>query len=80
VKQKKSTVKKKGGEKRMDLKIGMKVRFGRANGQKTVGEVIKVNQKSVKVKTHEARGINGRSASGEVWRVAKHPSILEIVE
>ena len=64
----------------MDMKIGMKVRFGRANGEKTIGEVIKVNQKSVKVKTHEARGINGRSASGEVWRVAKHPSVLEIVE
>tara|TARA_A100001201_G_C4085871_1_gene200453 strand:- start:433 stop:627 length:195 start_codon:yes stop_codon:yes gene_type:complete len=64
----------------MEYKIGMKVRFGRPNGEKTVGEIVKVNQKSVKVKTHEARGINGRSASGVVWRVAKHPSLLEIVE
>jgi len=35
---------------------GMKVMFGRPNGEKTLGEVIKVNPKKVKVKQLEARG------------------------
>lgn len=59
--------------------IGMKVRFGRPNGEKTVGEIIKVNNKTVKVKTTEARGRNGRSPVGAVWKIPKSPLLLEII-
>ena len=64
----------------MEYEIGMIVRFGRPNGQKTMGEITKVNHKSVKVKTLESRGVNNRSATGAMWRVPKDPRILEIVE
>jgi hypothetical protein len=49
--------------------VGMKVVFGRGNGEKTLGEVIKVNPSKCKVKTIESRG-NGRgSIIGAVWTV-----------
>lgn len=47
--------------------VGQKVYFGRPNGQKTLGEVMKVNQKKLKVRTLESRG--HRVTSGEVWTV-----------
>lgn len=49
--------------------VGMKVMFGNANGQQTLGEIIKINPSKAKVKTLENRG-NGRgSAPGTVWSV-----------
>ncbi len=51
---------------RNECKVGMKVYFGRPSGEKTLGEVIKTNPKSAKVKTLEARG--DRRAEG-VWNV-----------
>jgi len=49
--------------------VGMKVFFGRGNGEQTLGEVVKVNPTKCKVKTLEARG-NGRgSMVGAVWNV-----------
>lgn len=49
--------------------VGMKVVFGRGNGEKTLGEVVKVNPSKCKVKTLESRG-NGRgSMVGAVWTV-----------
>ena len=52
-----------------DMRIGDIVLFGRGQGEKTLGEVIKVNRKKVKVKTLESRG-NGRGgAAGAVWGV-----------
>jgi hypothetical protein len=49
--------------------VGMKVVFGRGNGEKTLGEVVKVNPSKAKVKTLENRG-NGRgSMVGAVWTV-----------
>tara|TARA_R110002020_G_scaffold334803_6_gene550049 strand:+ start:309 stop:521 length:213 start_codon:yes stop_codon:yes gene_type:complete len=62
-----------------EYKIGMKVKFGRPNGQKTIGEIVKVNAKTVKVKTHEARGRNGRSRTGTIWGVPKNDRVIEIV-
>ena len=57
------------------MKIGSQVIFGRPNGEQTKGEVIKINRKSVKVKTTEVRYGNGRTRSvGAVWTV--HPSLL----
>jgi hypothetical protein len=49
--------------------VGMKVVFGRGNGEKTLGEIVKVNPSKAKVKTLESRG-NGRGSEvGSVWTV-----------
>lgn len=63
----------------MEYEIGMKVKFGRPNGQKTVGIIEKVNPKRLKVKTLEQRGINGRSQVGTVWTVPKDPRVVEVL-
>lgn len=55
---------------------GQRVLFGRANGEQTLGEVMKVNRKSIKVKTLEARGYGRSSTPGTIWRV--HPSLLTL--
>lgn len=47
--------------------IGDKIRFGRANGEHTLAEVVKVNQKTVKARQLEARG---RYPAGTIWNVA----------
>jgi hypothetical protein len=47
----------------------MKVVFGRGNGEKTLGEIVKINPTKAKVKTLESRG-NGRGSDiGSVWTV-----------
>lgn len=49
--------------------VGMKVVFGRGNGEHTLGEIVKVNPTKAKVKTLESRG-NGRGSDvGSVWSV-----------
>jgi hypothetical protein len=54
---------------REHCKVGMKVVFGRGNGEQTLGEIVKVNPSKCKVKTLESRG-NGRgSMVGAVWTV-----------
>jgi hypothetical protein len=54
---------------REHCKVGMKVIFGRGNGEQTLGEVVKANPSKCKVKTLEERG-NGRgSMVGTVWNV-----------
>ena len=60
--------------------IGMKVKFGRPNGQKTVGIIEKVNPKRLKVRTLEQRGINGRSQAGVIWTVPKDARVVEVVQ
>ncbi|NDD28464.1 MAG: hypothetical protein EB084_09400 [Proteobacteria bacterium] len=55
--------------------IGDTVLFGRENGEKTLGRVVKVNAASVKVEQTEARG--GRPV-GTIWRVA--PSLVYPLE
>lgn len=57
------------------LKVGAIVLFGRPNGEKTKGKVIKVNRKSVTVETLEHRGRH--SSAGAKWKVA--PSLLTVV-
>jgi len=49
------------------LQVGQKVRFGRGNGEQTLGEIVKVNLKRLKVKILEDRG--SRSQAGTVWSV-----------
>ena len=48
--------------------VGDRVYFGRPNGEKTLGEVVKVNRKTYKVKTLEGRGRSGRGM-GVIWGV-----------
>lgn len=50
-----------------DCFVGQKVFFGRPNGEKTLGEIVKIGRSKVKVRTLESRG--HRVTSGEVWGV-----------
>lgn len=52
-----------------EAKVGMKVRFGRGNGQWTLGEIVKINPTKAKVKTLESRGHGRGSDVGAVWSV-----------
>lgn len=61
-----------------DFKVGDKVRFGRRNGEKTLGEVVKVNRKNLKVRTAETRGTKRTYSKGSVWNVS--PALCEKVE
>lgn len=54
---------------RNECKIGQKVYFGNEFGEKTLGEIVKLNPTKAKVKTLENRGINGRSVAGSIWNV-----------
>ena len=50
-------------------RIGMQVYFGRSQGEKTLGKIIKLNPTKAKVETLEGRG-NGRGGmAGSVWSV-----------
>lgn len=57
------------------MKVGQKVMFGRPNGEKTLGTVLKINGASVKVRQDEGRG--GRPVGTE-WRV--HPSLVTPID
>lgn len=48
--------------------VGQIVMFGRPNGEKTRGKIVKINQKSIKVITIEGRGSKG--AAGVQWSVS----------
>jgi hypothetical protein len=50
-----------------DFKQGQKVYFGSPNGEKTLGEIVKLNPTKARVKTLEERG--RRTTSGEIWNV-----------
>ena len=55
----------------MEWKIGMKVMFGRKNGQKTLGEIVKVNPKKLKVKQLESRGVQKNHSIHSIWTVPR---------
>lgn len=59
------------------IEIGMIVMYGRKHGQKTKGEVVKINLKRLKVKQLEGRGKHVMHAFGSIWSVS--PSLCEIV-
>ena len=59
-----------------EIKVGMVVFFGLGRGEQTKGEVIKVNRKSVGVRTLENRG--SKSEAGAKWKV--HPSLVTLAE
>lgn len=50
-----------------NFKVGQKVHFGRPNGEKTLGEIIKLNPSKARIRTLEDRG--SRSVAGVVWTV-----------
>jgi len=52
--------------------IGMKVVFGRPNGEKTVGEVAEIHQTTADIRTLEARGDGNRGS--EEHRTKKQPA------
>lgn len=54
---------------KVDFKIGMKVYFGRRNGEKTLGQILKLNPTKAKVKTLEARGVSRERDAGVTWTV-----------
>lgn len=56
------------------FKLGEFVKFGRPNGEKTLGKVIKVNRKTITVETMETRGRGRGGVKGARWRV--HPSLV----
>jgi hypothetical protein len=55
--------------KREECRIGMHVYFGLKQGQKTLGEVVKLNDKSAKVKILEQRGHGRGCIVGKNWNV-----------
>jgi len=54
---------------RDEIKVGQKVYFGRANGEKTLGTVLKVNRAKCKIRQEEQRGIYRDYRVGTVWGV-----------
>jgi hypothetical protein len=52
-----------------DCYVGMRVYFGRGQGQKTLGVVEKLNPTKAKVRTLEERGNGRASGVGVVWSV-----------
>lgn len=63
----------------MELKVGMKVSFGRPNGEKTIGIVKKVNTKTVKIEQTEIRGRQKIHAIGSIWNVGKSAKLITII-
>jgi hypothetical protein len=52
-----------------DMTVGMKVYFGRAHGERTLGEIVKINPAKVKVRQLESRGSIKGHPVGTVWTV-----------
>jgi hypothetical protein len=57
---------------REECKTGMKVVFGRPNGEKTVGEIVEVHETKAQIKTLESRGDGNRGS--EEHRTKKRPA------
>src|SRR5574338_352653 len=58
-----------------DFKKGDKVLFGREFGEKTLGEVVKVNRSKLKVKQLDTRGTYKSYPVGTIWTVP--PSLCQ---
>ena len=60
-----------------NFSVGQTIVFGRPNGEKTLAKVVKVNRKSIKVETLEARGTTARGqAPKRIWNVS--PSLCSV--
>lgn len=62
-----------------EYKIGMSVSFGRPNGEKTIGKIVKVNPTKLKVEQTETRGSRKNHAVGTVWTVPKNAAFVTII-
>ena len=51
------------------MRVGMQVLFGRSHGERTLGEVVKVNPARVKVKQLDVRGSIKSHPVGTIWTV-----------
>jgi hypothetical protein len=51
------------------FKVGDRVLFGRAHGERTLGEVVKINRSRMRVKQLDARGTYKTHPIGTVWVV-----------
>lgn len=60
-----------------NFKIGDKVSFGRANGEQTLGTVVKVNPSRLKVRQDEERGTLRVRPEGTIWTVP--PSLCRLM-
>lgn len=58
-----------------EMRVGDRVIFGRRRGEKTLGEVVKVNKRNLKVKQLEERGVSRRRPPGTIWTVP--PALCE---
>jgi len=54
---------------REECRIGMIVEFGRENGERTKGVVVKMNPKKAKIRILESRGAGRGSQAGSQWGV-----------
>lgn len=54
---------------REDCRVGMVIEFGRENGERTKGVVVKMNPKKAKIRILESRGAGRGSESGSQWGV-----------
>ncbi len=54
---------------REQCQVGMRVIFGRTNGEHTLGEVVKCNPTKAKVRTLETRGAGRGAGVGAIWNV-----------
>lgn len=52
-----------------DFKVGEQVYFGRTFGEKTLGEIVKVNPAKLKVKQLDSRGSYKSYPVGTIWMV-----------
>lgn len=52
-----------------DYKLGERVMFGRDSGEKTLGEVVKINRSKLKIRQLESRGTFKSHAIGTIWTV-----------
>lgn len=59
----------------MEFRIKDKIKFGRPNGEMTLGIVEKVNRKTIKVRALEPRG---KVPVGGIWRVG--PNLCTLLE
>lgn len=59
------------------FRVGDLVEFGRPNGEKTEGRIVRVNAASITIEQTEQRGVSRVREAGTKWRV--HPSLVRPV-
>lgn len=60
------------------FRVGQKVMFGRAHGEQTLGEIVRVNPRTITIRQLEGRGTFRNYRVGTIWRV--HPKFVHPAE